>query len=76
VALCQCLDEAEKEELEANQTKGFVENLQHGAKKRRRARTPPEELYSEDEHKFDDDERNVRARLSADDISYKPSRTE
>lgn len=76
VTLCRCLDETEKEELEANQTKGFVEHLQHGAKKRRRARTPPKELYSEDEHKFEDDERNVRARVSADDSSYKSSGAE
>lgn len=61
-----------RKELEANQTKGSVEKLQHGAKKRLRARTPPEELNSEDEHKFEDDERNVRARLSDDDISYNP----
>jgi len=70
VTLCRCLDEAEKEEREAKQKKGAV------VKKRYRTRTPPEELNSEDELKFEDDERRVRARLSNDDSSYKSSGSE
>ena len=76
VTLCRCLDEAEKEEREAKQKKGAIKNLQQGAKKRYWTRMPPKELNSEDERKFEGDERRVRARLSNDDSSYKSSGSE
>ncbi|OBT50221.1 hypothetical protein VE04_09152 [Pseudogymnoascus sp. 24MN13] len=57
VTLCGFLDEAEKEEHESKQKIGFVEPLQRGARKRYRTKTPPDELNSEDERKFEEDER-------------------
>jgi hypothetical protein len=76
VTLCPFLDEAEKEEQESKQKIGFVEPLQRGARKRYRTKTPPEELNSEDESKFEEDERRVRARMTNDDSSYKTSGSE
>ncbi len=64
VTLCLFLHEAEKEEREANQRKGFVKPLRPDAKKRIRAETPPQELHSADERKFKDHERRIRARVS------------
>lgn len=76
VTLCRFLDEAEKEEQESKQKIGFVEPLQQGARKRYRTKTPPEELNSEDESKFEEDERRVRARMTNDDSYYKTSGSE
>ncbi|KFY32935.1 hypothetical protein V495_08593 [Pseudogymnoascus sp. VKM F-4514 (FW-929)] len=76
VTLCRFLDEAEKEEQESKQEIGFVEPLQRGARKRYRTKTPPEQLNSEDESKFEEDERRVRARVTEDDSSYKTSESE
>ncbi|OBT82435.1 hypothetical protein VE02_08926 [Pseudogymnoascus sp. 03VT05] len=76
VTLCRFLNEAEKEEQESKHKIGFVEPLQQGARKRYRTKTPPEELNSEDESKFEEDERRVRARMTNDDSSYKTSGSE
>jgi hypothetical protein len=76
VTLCRFLNEAEKEEQESKQKERFMEPLQQGARKRYRTTTPPEELGSEDERKFEDAERRVRARVSNDDSSYKSSASE
>jgi hypothetical protein len=74
--LCRFLNEAEQEEQEAKQERGVVQRLLPGAKKRRREKTPPEDVNSEDDRGHADVERRVRARASEDDSSYQSSQSE
>lgn len=74
--LCKLLAEAEERDMMAHQMNGSVQPPIPASKKRRRTKTPPEELQSEDEKGFEAEERRVRQKAAHDDPSYHKSSTD
>ena len=67
--LCQYLTDAEDR---VRRREPLVKtSIPYGVKKRKRSRTPPEEMASDDEAKYVEQERKVAKRMSDDDPDYK-----
>ena len=73
--LCRFLDEAEQMDQKAKQKQGAVQHLVPGAKKRRREKTPTEDINSDDERRYTDIEQRVQERELADDSPYHSSQS-
>jgi hypothetical protein len=74
-ALCAYLDRAENRESTIKQERGVVKPLKSNVRKRRRQSTPPEELQSDRETRFLQDEHKASQRSMRDDLSYVASST-
>jgi hypothetical protein len=71
--LCEYLCDAELSESTSKQNRGVTETLPSAIKKRRRPPTPVEQLDTDDERRFQEDEKRALKRSQRDDSTYKVS---
>jgi hypothetical protein len=69
--LCEYLRDAESSESTSKPNSGVFETLPPHIMKRRRSSTPAEELNTDDEHRFKEDEERAVKRFQRKDSSYR-----
>ncbi len=69
--LCHSLSECEANARRVAQKECLSDTLEPGTRKRRREKTPPEQINSDDEGRFDQEEQRVSKRMERDDPSIK-----
>ncbi|TVY81589.1 hypothetical protein LSUE1_G007487 [Lachnellula suecica] len=76
VTLFSLLERAETKARRVKLREGLVRNSTPWARKRRRISTPPEELDSDREGRFEKEEQRAIKKTTMDDVSYKTSSSE